>query len=1788
MNEINFNQSPYYDDFDENSNYVKVLFKTNVSIQTRELNNVQSLFKNQIKRFGDHIFQNGAIINGARMNYADYDWVGIDDINFIDNTQNDFSFLENGAILQGRVTRLKAKCIFFVSKNEKTNYKNIVYLTYLNSAIDGETRTFLQGEMIDVIDNDGNVIYAGMKVCCPSCDDKTSTDTCIGKGTLFFLEEGYFYYNGDFIYTPSQTIVLTYLKTMKDSQSNLIVGLKLIKNIVTSDDDESLFDNSLGYPNKTSNGADRFQIKLELTSWNYDEIVDFEYIKLYSYYLGLEDFRKQENEYSRIDDELARRTYEERGNFAITPFNISFQDDKDNFLIKIPSSIHYVNGKRFENKNTLTFYAPKTNSTKTLKNFVTSFEEKQYILLKPYPGFSGYFGSANTNNVMDNSAIECYDGAINQNSKLPTGTKIGTFKIFDMKLENGTPNIDAIYRYYIYDLNMIEGKTLNDAKSFFHATNNFLAEPTTNFAFNNSANNNLLFLLNKNYIKTLNDENENGTLIYTKRKKYTGKLDSLGQISFNDEDNEMFLDFDNSTIVSLISNGIVSNFNTNNINYTITANGINLDFGKSNAGKNIVLITNVLTTNVKEKTKTLKQNVDVVRINSIDDSIILSKSDIHQIDQITLMNMNSSDKKEMDVEISAFSLFNGQTDYYYTNGTLKIVDKSKLISDFINNIQSYSLKITYSYFEHSSDDGYFSIDSYKSLINDNIFDYATLPIYTTQNGSSFDLKNTLDFRPLVLNNEISNIAIPSLQSIAYIDVTYYQPRIDLLEVTPSGYKLKIGISDDNPIPPSIDDDAMPLFYISVPPYVTNISLLKKTPLWTKGYTMKAIGGLDERLRNSEYYVALNLLEKSAADMQITNANGLDRFKNGFMVDDFGHFQAADLNNPEFKCSNDLTNLMLRPTYNVKNKKLKLDVGNSSNYVINDNVITAPIIGETVISKSSYATRSLSLNPYLAMTKIGNIILNPSFDNWVDLTQAPSLNFDVDFGTDAVNALAQQVNKMWGVWDGVFGTQQKNTTVNATTSTQKESIDLGSRLTSVSIVPYMRTKTIQFVAKDMAPNTKVYPFFDDKPVWKNCRMINSFWGSDLITDNNGQLIGEFQIPANTFFVGEKQFKLTSDPNNGNDPDAIITSATATYYAAGLNETAQNVTFNVTKPNMNVTLTVHNPPPPPPPVTTNNNGGGGARRDPLAQTFKLENDCLITALNLYFAIVDVNSEKIFVEIRTVENGYPTSIVLARKEYYPYEIITSNDASKPFKVKFDSPVYVKGNTDYAFVVGSGTPAHRIWVGHFGEKLINDTSKIMDNYETSGVSFRSQDGTTWTPDQFEDIKYELFCAKIDNSKPINLSFVVDIDDYIDIFGTNILESKTGSSFIRVHAENHGCSVNDKIQLFLFDTSPLNVSILDNLNFSKLNIGSTIYVEKTSNSYDGIATIKDISISNNTAKLILSNIQGDFSINKEIYDEHGNKIAKISSTFDQLTNIPLNGIPIKYLNKMQTVVHVDSKNSFVIDCGFQANASGFFGGIVKIRMNLPYDLFKLYGSRILYGGSETWKIKGIAHDHYMSNKLMYANYNQTDWMNIDFDKNIVLDQTYKLVIPENNSLVQNGDGRTFIQAQFTSLNQYISPMISLDTLSFTLVSNHVGWETEEFVNQFEPKNKNYFVDETDNASGIESYKYVSKPAYLLNPCADLYILLDVMCDNLADFDIYYRVIKNNDSISIYDMNWILIPLNKTKQNEFIEHSAILSEVFGSDWSNEPINTFQIKIVGKSINAAKPPYFKNLRVIALT
>ena len=73
----NINTSPYFDDFSDAKNFIQVLFKPGYPVQARELTQLQSILQNQISKMSDHVFKDGAVVYGGKVNVTNYGYLRV-------------------------------------------------------------------------------------------------------------------------------------------------------------------------------------------------------------------------------------------------------------------------------------------------------------------------------------------------------------------------------------------------------------------------------------------------------------------------------------------------------------------------------------------------------------------------------------------------------------------------------------------------------------------------------------------------------------------------------------------------------------------------------------------------------------------------------------------------------------------------------------------------------------------------------------------------------------------------------------------------------------------------------------------------------------------------------------------------------------------------------------------------------------------------------------------------------------------------------------------------------------------------------------------------------------------------------------------------------------------------------------------------------------------------------------------------------------------------------------------------------------------------------------------------------------------------------------------------------------------------------------------------------------------------------------------------------------------------------------------------------------------------------
>lgn len=144
------NASPYFDDYNEQKNFHRVLFRPSVAVQARELNQVQSILQNQIERFGQHVFKDGSIIKGCGLSYLEnIDYVSIND-QFVTNTSlssTNTQFVN--AIAVGNTSGVVAQVIAAREGFKASSNPARFFIKYTQPGFNNE-RTFTQGEYLNL------------------------------------------------------------------------------------------------------------------------------------------------------------------------------------------------------------------------------------------------------------------------------------------------------------------------------------------------------------------------------------------------------------------------------------------------------------------------------------------------------------------------------------------------------------------------------------------------------------------------------------------------------------------------------------------------------------------------------------------------------------------------------------------------------------------------------------------------------------------------------------------------------------------------------------------------------------------------------------------------------------------------------------------------------------------------------------------------------------------------------------------------------------------------------------------------------------------------------------------------------------------------------------------------------------------------------------------------------------------------------------------------------------------------------------------------------------------------------------------------------------------------------------------------------------------------------------------------------------------------------------------------------------------------------------------------------
>ena len=335
----NLNVAPYYDDFAQDKNFYKVLFRPGYSIQARELTQLQSILQNQIESFGKYAFKQGELVIPGEVGLnTKLPFVKLSSVSEIPTNvggiivykKYDITQLK-GQQLKGLTSGVIATVIEATVATDTSS--DVVFVNYTNSGDAGNEDTFRQGETLEVVDGvntplmvvgtDGSVLPTSISITDPDTGASSALNSpAMGYASAVKVEEGIYFVNGYFARNAAQLLVVDKYYDRPSAK----VGFKIEESIVSSETDESLYDNAIGSSNYSAPGADRLKIALTLVQYAYTATTDKNFIQLLTIKSGAVQSQVVQTDYNLLEKTLARRTYDESGDYVVDSFPIDVRE----------------------------------------------------------------------------------------------------------------------------------------------------------------------------------------------------------------------------------------------------------------------------------------------------------------------------------------------------------------------------------------------------------------------------------------------------------------------------------------------------------------------------------------------------------------------------------------------------------------------------------------------------------------------------------------------------------------------------------------------------------------------------------------------------------------------------------------------------------------------------------------------------------------------------------------------------------------------------------------------------------------------------------------------------------------------------------------------------------------------------------------------------------------------------------------------------------------------------------------------------------------------------------------------------------------------------------------------------------------------------------------------------------------------------------------------------------------------------------------------------------------------
>ena len=1113
-----FPYPPYNDNYNSDDHIHRVLFKTGNSFTHEHLNLLQSILQEQIAVLGRHFYKNGSFVSISQ--YKILNSNNIYDIKQFTGVLDLKRTLENfaGTVLVHQKTG-KTFTVLFAQKAEtnfnKGEYDKLVFDSTLDTSdLYNDTNCTLKVKDTDQIINIQN----------------SSINSYISfEPNVIFLQ-------GYFLNFPKQYSCLP--------SSTCSIGIEIRQSIINAGGDPSLLDNARGEPSEGSEGADRYFLFPKLICYpivrdsNYFDIVQkdefIEYLRLENGVVVKDVTRPIYDEFAKT---LARRTYDEAGNFTIDPFLIDIKKKNDDyFLINIGRGKAYIFGFEFDSLSTRSILLPKATNKFAQDGQVSLFPDFSYVVI---PSLD-YFIDTQVSEV-----IHLYD-SLDQ--------KIGSAACFYSEQKSISET-----RLYLISIALRDGSIITDVKTI---KTNFGHTISAVTSFNITINLSDSFLVKAETITSIEGYSN---LFCTYQKTYSGVVNNIINKNNSEEFKEdliYYQAFDNNknkvhikSVSINVPDNIIS-FDTDIPIFYIIVN-------------EITGILEKLTSDIIDKTMYVTFNntdilindkVDVIKDITFNNKSILSQFNIKEYSTptynygtiLSYVGIDSSSMIGNSIKII----------YSYHDNYIGQIDYTKPSLDFRKNNQ-YTVpsikpnsKIRYSYTK--------SLDRYDKLVltANKTFEL----IHGVPDNYPVPPKDRQDAMTLYTLFIPANINLPSSIGIKFVENKRYTMR-------------DIGKLDTR---------------IENLEFYTALNLLEKK---TSDQSFPDTSG-NARFKNG--FIVDNFKTYKSVSLDTKDAHFSLDTNNGILRPSF-LMKNLDMVYSPGESTTQLTGELITMPYREVNFIAQLEasdvlaINSFSVFVYEGKMTLSPQTDNWVDTETA---PTVNLNQYGetdVYASLGEKGFNSQWGSWesnilsVDSTKTKNASSNVSFADSKLKiekrlwnpsvdpSVGKSTIDAYNTWiasgftqgftqtkpDGYISGQpaillnfkgQETVSTQKTTDFQQSQIltnQLSNNVSDIAISPFQRALSVRLDISCLKPNTKFFVLFDKTDVTKLCYIFGSKEQGDLISNSYGYLTIVCDLPAKQFKTGTHIFKVVDTLSI--NTSMISSFAVGNFFSNGMTQT-----------------------------------------------------------------------------------------------------------------------------------------------------------------------------------------------------------------------------------------------------------------------------------------------------------------------------------------------------------------------------------------------------------------------------------------------------------------------------------------------------------------------------------------------------------------------------------------------------------------------------------------------------------